>query len=140
MCCYSGPVKRKAGRMSSVNLVNGEFESHRDFLLVNRWAAKMNLTLDDLHEDMGARAFAESCGIGDAPLGVVEEIRVERQSGRVPLVVIAESRGYSVARFVIEHFLWLKEFYGITKSDAPEEQEGWVETTGEILAEMRGGE
>jgi hypothetical protein len=109
--CYSIPVKQ--------NL-------HPHYLLVKRWAAKIGLTLDDLHDDLGSRSFAQACGIGDYPVGVVEQIRVDTAVHRAPLVVIAESRGYSVARFIRENWAWLKQFYCLTKSDAPEEQEGWV--------------
>jgi hypothetical protein len=123
--CYSIPVKQ--------NL-------HPHYLLVKRWAAKIGLTLDDLHDDLGSKPFAHACGVDDYPVGVVEQIRVDLAVHRAPLVVIAESRGYDVARFIRENWAWLKQFYCLTKSDAPEEQEGWVEGTGELIVEMRESE
>ena len=133
MCCYSVQVRRKGAQVSSKNL-------HPDYLLVKRWADATGLTLDDLHDDLGSKPFAHACGIGDYPVGVVEQVRVDVSVHRAPLVVIAESRGYDMARFVREHWAWLKQLYVVTQSDAPVEQEGWVETTGEVLSEMRAAE
>jgi hypothetical protein len=114
----------------------GNLSLHPDYLLVKRWAEKIGLTLDDLHDDLGSKPFAQACGIGDYPVGVVEQIRVDTAIHRAPLVVIAESRGYNVARFIRENWAWLKEFYCLTADDAPAEQDGWVETTGEVLSEV----
>ena len=133
MCCYSVAVRRRGVPMSRENL-------HPDYLLVKRWSKKIGLTLDDLHDDLGSKPFAHACGIGSYPVGKVEEIRVDLTVHRAPLVVIAESRGYDMARFIREHWAWLKQLYVVTQSDAPVEQEGWVETTGEVLSELRTAE
>jgi len=135
MCCYSVPVRRKGVPVSRPNL-------HPDYLLVKRWAILLEdegtpLTLDEFHEGMGSRAFADACEIVETmPVGKVEEIRVDLAVHRAPLVVIAESRGWTLDKFLRSHFLWLKEFYCLTADDAPEEQEGWIEGTPYTLCEF----